>query len=235
VAGALFREWERELEEYSDPTLKRRSRSQLDDTRARYDQLVRAMDRAAASMDPVLAMLRDQTLFLKHNLNARALGSLSGTADQLQSDVARQTGSDPRRAFEVSLGRVTLALARQAVGPAADGSLPLEGLARFELAVYDVPPAGRELDFTRMAVHGWEPTVRARTPSGSTLVLVRSAGGALGDVVLVTADADRALYARLAGRLSNDLPAALGRAVTERGTDGVRRELMSLTGTRSPE
>jgi len=89
VAGALFREWERELEEYSDPSLKRRSRSQLDDTRARYDQLVRAMDRAAASMDPVLAMLRDQTLFLKHNLNARALGSLSGTADQLQADVAR--------------------------------------------------------------------------------------------------------------------------------------------------
>lgn len=89
VAAALFREWERELEEYSDPSLKRRSRSRLDDTRARYDQLVRAMDRAAASMDPVLAMLRDQTLFLKHNLNARALGSLSGTADQLQADVAR--------------------------------------------------------------------------------------------------------------------------------------------------
>mgnify|MGYP001767634529 FL=1 len=89
VAGALFREWERELEEYSDPSLKRRSRKQLEETRARYDQLVRAMDRAASSMDPVLAMLRDQTLFLKHNLNARALGSLSGTADQLQADVAR--------------------------------------------------------------------------------------------------------------------------------------------------
>lgn len=155
--------------------------------------------------------------------------------EAIRSEITRQTGSDPQRAFEVSLGRVTLALTRQAVGPAADGSLPLAGLTRFELAVYDVPSAGRELDFTRMAVHGWEPTVRARTPSGSTLVLVRAAGSALGDVVLVTADADRALYARLAGRLSNDLPAALGRAVTERGTDGVRRELMSLTGTKAPD
>ena len=155
--------------------------------------------------------------------------------EAIRSEITRQTGSDPQRAFEVSLGRVTLALTRQAVGPAADGSLPLAGLTRFELAVYDVPPAGRELDFTRMAVHGWEPTVRARTPSGSTLVLVRAAGSALGDVVLVTADADRALYARLADRLSNDLPAALGRAVTERGTDGVRRELMSLTGTKAPD
>ena len=153
----------------------------------------------------------------------------------IRSEISRQTGSDPQRAFEVSLGRVTLALARQAVGPAADGSLPLGGLARFELAVYDVPPAGRDLDFTRMAVRGWEPTVRARTPSGSTLVLVRSAGEALGDVVLVTADAERAVYARLAGRLSRDLPAALGRAVSERGADGIRRELMSRTGTKSPD
>ncbi len=153
----------------------------------------------------------------------------------VRSEIARQTGSDPQRAFEVNLGRVTLALARQAVGPAADGSLPLGGLTRFEMAVYDVPPTGRDLDFTRMAVHGWEPTVRARTPSGSTLVLVRSAGGVLGDVVLVAADADRALYARLAGRLSKDLPAALGRALSERGTDGVRRELLSLTGTKAPD
>jgi len=155
--------------------------------------------------------------------------------EAIRSEIVRQTGSDPQRAFEVRLGRVTLALARQAVGPAADGSLPLGGLTRFELAVYDVPAAGRDLDFTRMAVHGWEPTVRARTSSGSTLVLVRSAGDALGDVVLVAADSDRALYARLAGRLSQDLPAALGRAVADRGPDGVRRELMSLTGTKTPE
>jgi ElaB/YqjD/DUF883 family membrane-anchored ribosome-binding protein len=89
VAGALFREWEGELAQYSDPNLRRQSQRQLNDTRARYNQLASAMDRAAASMDPVLATLHDQTLFLKHNLNARALGSLSRTADDLQADVSR--------------------------------------------------------------------------------------------------------------------------------------------------
>jgi len=89
VAGALFREWERELAEYSDPRLQRESRRQLDDTRARYARLAEAMDRAAASMDPVLASLHDHTLFLKHNLNARALGSLTGTVDDLQAEVSR--------------------------------------------------------------------------------------------------------------------------------------------------
>ncbi len=40
-------------------------------------------------MDPVLATMKDHVLFLKHNLNARALGSLEGTADTLQRDVNR--------------------------------------------------------------------------------------------------------------------------------------------------
>jgi Protein of unknown function (DUF2959) len=37
----------------------------------------------------VLAAFKDQVLFLKHNLNARAISSLQQNADQIQSDVAR--------------------------------------------------------------------------------------------------------------------------------------------------
>jgi len=34
-------------------------------------------------MDPVFGKLHDQVLFLTHNLNAKALGSLECTADSL--------------------------------------------------------------------------------------------------------------------------------------------------------
>jgi hypothetical protein len=152
----------------------------------------------------------------------------------IRSEIERQTGADPPRAFELSLGRVSMALARQVVGSTTDGSLPLAGLTRLELAVYDVPATGRSLDFTRMPVRGWEPTVRAKTPTGSTLVLVRSSGDAIGDLVLVAAEARQVLYARLAGRLSQRLPEALGQAVAQRGTDGVKQELMSLTESAGP-
>jgi hypothetical protein len=152
----------------------------------------------------------------------------------VRSEIARQTGADPPRVFELNLGRITMALARQVIGPSADGSLPLAGLARFELAVYDVPTTGQSLDFTRMAVRGWEPTVRAKTPTGSTLVLVRSSDDAVGDLVLIAADAKQAIYARLAGRLSRELPEALGQAVAKHGTDGVRQELMSLAEAPGP-
>jgi len=87
VAGALFKEWESELALYSDPDLKRRSERILVDTRKRYASMMSAMRRAEASMTPVLNVLQDQVLFLKHNLNSMAIAAVR---DEL-GDVERAT------------------------------------------------------------------------------------------------------------------------------------------------
>ncbi len=87
VARALFKEWRAELDVYRDPALRRLSEQQLATTEQRYATLAAALHRAAATMDPVLDRFRDQVLFLKHNLNARALGSLAGTAKSLELEV----------------------------------------------------------------------------------------------------------------------------------------------------
>lgn len=89
VAEALFREWKQELGQYSDANLKRESQRQLDQTRRRYEDLLRLMRRAAGRMDPILSTFRDQVLFLKHNLNARAVASLDSTTRTLETDVSR--------------------------------------------------------------------------------------------------------------------------------------------------
>lgn len=88
VAEALFEEWEEELDEYQSTDLRRASEDQLDRTRDRYTQLLAAMQRVEASMEPVLRAFADQTLFLKHNLNARAIASLEGTVAGLTDEVA---------------------------------------------------------------------------------------------------------------------------------------------------
>jgi hypothetical protein len=49
---------------------------------------MRAMRRTEDQIAPVLKAFHDQVLFLKHNLNARAIGSLKNTSAGLQSDVA---------------------------------------------------------------------------------------------------------------------------------------------------
>ena len=88
VAEALFSEWKKELSQYSDAGLRSQSEAQLKQTRARYEDLMRTMRAAAARMDPILVKFRDQVLFLKHNLNARAVAGLSATSVTLQSDVS---------------------------------------------------------------------------------------------------------------------------------------------------
>ena len=89
VGEALFREWKQELGQYSNATLRSDSQRQLDTTRRRYDALLELMKRAAERMDPVLATFRDQVLFLKHNLNARAVSSLGSTHRALEADISR--------------------------------------------------------------------------------------------------------------------------------------------------
>ncbi|WP_133718077.1 DUF2959 domain-containing protein [Methylocaldum gracile] len=88
VSEALFDEWENELSQYQNPSLKRSSQQKLTGTRRRYDQLIAAMKRAESKMEPVLLTFRDQVLFLKHNLNAQAIASLRGELDSLQTDIS---------------------------------------------------------------------------------------------------------------------------------------------------
>lgn len=89
VARDLFTEWEGELNSYSDAGLRRASERQLQDTRQRYDILTGKMDAATASMDPVLSVFKDRVLYLKHNLNARAIAALDTQTADLEGDVAR--------------------------------------------------------------------------------------------------------------------------------------------------
>jgi ABC-type phosphate transport system auxiliary subunit len=63
------------------------SRRQLQETRDRYTQLEKAVRASEASMKPVLAQLKDHVLFLKHNLNAAAIGSLKGEAGKIQAQL----------------------------------------------------------------------------------------------------------------------------------------------------
>jgi len=87
VAEALFNEWESELQQYTNPNLRRASQRKLTQTRQHYTQLITAMQRAEAKMDPVLAAFRDQVLYLKHNLNAQAIASLHDELVSVEADI----------------------------------------------------------------------------------------------------------------------------------------------------
>ncbi len=88
VAEALFEEWGKELDQYTNASLKRDSREKLRNTRNRYKKLITAMRRAEKKMDPVLKAFKDQVLYLKHNLNAKAIMSLQKELRSVESNIA---------------------------------------------------------------------------------------------------------------------------------------------------
>ena len=87
VAKALLDEWNTELDQYTNENLRRSSEQKLVQTRQRYSQLIVAMKRADAKVDPVLLVFRDQVLFLKHNLNAQAIASLHDELVSVEADI----------------------------------------------------------------------------------------------------------------------------------------------------
>ena len=89
VSKALFREWKKEIKLYESAELKAESTKQLKAAQARYTDLMAAMRRAEKSLDPVLRKFRDHSLFLKHNLNSKAIASLEGQVKTTRIEVSR--------------------------------------------------------------------------------------------------------------------------------------------------
>lgn len=88
VAKDLFAEWQDELGQYSDAALRRDSQRLLNDTQRRYSTMIASMRQAERAMKPVLAKFQDQVLVLKHNLNARAIGSLRKELTSIEQQTA---------------------------------------------------------------------------------------------------------------------------------------------------
>ena len=88
VSKDLFSEWQGEIAQMGNPKLKSQSTAMLRDAKVRQAAYMRAMRKTESQITPVLAAFHDQVLFLKHNLNSRAIGSLKGTSASLQNDVA---------------------------------------------------------------------------------------------------------------------------------------------------
>ncbi len=107
VAADLFAEWEEEIGEIQSPSLKAGSRKKLRETQARYGRLHARLVETRASMDPALTLLKDHTLFLKHNLNAAAVGALGDEMSNIEGEIEvlkrsiRQSIEEAQRFIEV--------------------------------------------------------------------------------------------------------------------------------------
>ncbi len=88
VAKDLFKEWAIEITQINDAKLKNSSKRSLRDAKTKYHKLEKIMIKSTNGMNPVLTKLNDYVLYLKHNLNAKAVGSLGGEVVSIEKEVA---------------------------------------------------------------------------------------------------------------------------------------------------
>ena len=87
IANDLFDEWKEEIKQIKNSSFRAKSSSKLRQTQNRYARLERAMMASRKRMTPVLENMNDYVLYLKHNLNAQAVGALKSEVAGIESDV----------------------------------------------------------------------------------------------------------------------------------------------------
>lgn len=89
IAGDLFLEWEGEIKEISTPELKVRSVQSLNQTKKKYSEMIQVLKAAEKQIPPVLEKLHDHVLYIKHKLNAVAIGALQGESGRIQMQIEK--------------------------------------------------------------------------------------------------------------------------------------------------
>lgn len=89
VATDLFDEWKEEADQIQTENLKAQSLRQRTDAIDKYKSMKLGLLSSYDKTRPVLAKLKDYVLFLKHNLNAQAVGSLGNESANIQEEIER--------------------------------------------------------------------------------------------------------------------------------------------------
>lgn len=87
IAADLFVEWEKEIAQISSESMRQDSAKKRKATQQRYAGLHTALEASEKRMDAVLVRFRDNVLYLKHNLNAQAVGALDNEVVSIEKDV----------------------------------------------------------------------------------------------------------------------------------------------------
>ena len=95
-AHTFFAEWTQSLDAINNPDLRKRSQDRLNDTRLRYNDILKIGRQAGGEFDAFVGSLRDQYVYLGYDLNPAALASLSGDAKQLNAQAHHVVRQDRR-------------------------------------------------------------------------------------------------------------------------------------------
>jgi len=101
IGGDLFSEWSDEIKQMNNPKYKRSSDDKLRNAKQRFNLLMTSLRTSEKKIPPVLKKLEDQVLYLKHNLNAMAMGAFKAEGESIEKDIKALT-SDMEKSIKAS-------------------------------------------------------------------------------------------------------------------------------------
>jgi septal ring factor EnvC (AmiA/AmiB activator) len=85
AASTYFSDWETSIAGITSDELRAKSEMRLKETRANYDEILKAAQKAGDEFKPFITNLHDQVTFLGHDLNPSAIADLKDEAAKLNS------------------------------------------------------------------------------------------------------------------------------------------------------
>jgi len=130
--------------------------------------------------------------------------------EDVRLELSEQAGVKLRQETGLTVTRSGIWLARQFVD---EQEVPLRGLRRVEVGVYEVKGLRRGLDEPRPLdpayFHDWQPVVRLREDGEEVMVFVREKDDHLRSLLVVVAEPEEWVLVRMHGRLDDLLEQAM--------------------------
>jgi uncharacterized coiled-coil DUF342 family protein len=82
-ADAYFTSWKESLQQIGNPDLRKKSETRMGETRAKFDGILGTIGEARAAYEPFITNMKDQWVYLGHDLNPSGISSLKPERDKL--------------------------------------------------------------------------------------------------------------------------------------------------------
>jgi hypothetical protein len=136
----------------------------------------------------------------------------------IRRDIQSVTGKEYDRSFALTVGRTGMALARWAIRKWDEDDIPIEGIRKVEIGIYEVRD-GSLRHATGSSISSsqwpdWSPMVEMRGEGGENILVLSEAkrNGSIKRLLIVVDEEDELMIVRLTGRLDDFMEQAMAYA-----------------------
>lgn len=160
-----------------------------------------------------MSLARAVSLFAALVLMLIADGCWFHGPGEIRDRVSRSTGNEYEQEIGLTLGRTSMAIARFGLRLADEEQIPLKGVRKVQVGIYQVRDIGAPSDIGTSILSGsfpeWSPVVRMHEDGESVLVMVREKKDKVRAMLVIVDDADELVIVRMIGNLERMLKEAM--------------------------